>query len=664
MADANDELVRVLTDISENPFGEFRTQCEALLFGALEEAYPDVTYQPIILEIPPFPKFGELSSSISFELAKAMHKSPFEIAKRLEEIIAEKVDSSPLVSSVSAEKPGYINFFVDLPGLASLTINSARTLDSRYGLVETEKPERIIVEHTSANPIHPIHIGHARNSILGDSLARILEARGHKVSRHYYIDDVGRQSAIIAYGYKLLGKPKPEGKPDHYIGAIYSITSCMLEIYRLKREIEEARKRSEDIDELQILQRRLDDWISVAAELKERFPRIFNGILNEFSKAEDPELEVNRILREYELGDDETKRLIRKLSQLCLEGFKQTFSRCGISIDSWDWESEFVWNGDVNRCLEALKRTPYVFEKNGVLELDADAVAESLSLKETFGIGRDQEIPSLTLIRADGTTLYTTRDIAYSLWKFKRADRVINVIGMEQRLAQIQLKMALCALGYVDEAKRLIHFAYNLVRLPGQRMSGRRGRYVTFDELLDEAFARAYSEVSKRSPNLDEKTKRRISEIVGVGAVKYALIETDPLKPVVFTWDKVINFERNSAPYIQYSHARACSILRRIDEIGMADFSFLNEQIERDLILMISRFPEIFLDASENLKPHIIADYANSLADKFNSFYASLPVIKAEPAGLKAARIMLVDAVRITIRNALGLIGIEAPERM
>ena len=408
----------------------------------------------------------------------------------------------------------------------------------------------------------------------------------------------------------------------------------------------------------------MDDWIAVAAELKERFPRIFDVILNEFSKAEDPELEVNRILREYELGEEETKRLIRELSQLCLEGFKQTLSRCGISIDSWDWESEFVWNGDVKWCLEALKRTPYVYEKNGVLELDADAVAESLNLKETFGIGRDQEIPSLTLIRADGTTLYTTRDIAYSLWKFKRADRVINVIGMEQRLAQIQLKMALCALGYVEEAKRLIHFAYNLVRLPGQRMSGRRGRYVTFDELLDEAFARAYSEVSKRSSNLDEETKRRISEIVGVGAVKYALIETDPLKPVVFTWDKVINFEKNSAPYIQYSHARACSILRRVDEIGNADFSFLKEQIERDLILTISRFPEIFLDASDNLKPHIIADYANSLADKFNSFYASLPVIKAEPAGLRAARIMLVDAVRITIRNALNLIGIEAPERM
>jgi len=158
--------------------------------------------------------------------------------------------------------------------------------------------------------------------------------------------------------------------------------------------------------------------------------------------------------------------------------------------------------------------------------------------------------------------------------------------------------------------------------------------------------------------------KRRISEIVGIGAVKYALVETDPLKPVIFTWDKVLNFERNSAPYIQYSHARACSILRKTGTVESGDFKLLKEQIERDLILMISRFPEIFIDAAENLKPYLIADYANSLADKFNTFYASLPVLKAEPPELSAARIMLVDAVRITIRNALNLIGIEAPERM
>jgi len=653
-----------LPEPSANPFGDFRSQCERLLFEALRKAFPSVDFPPLTLDVPPIPQFGELSSSICFELAKKLQMSPLNIAEQLKEKADEEAQSFPLVKSIRAEKPGYINFYANLPELASLTFRSARTLDFEYGYVKTERPERIIVEHTSANPIHPIHIGHARNSVLGDSLARILEARGHKVFRHYYIDDVGRQSAIIAYGYELLGKPKPEGKPDHYIGAVYSITSCMLEIYRLKRVIAEIRNDMDRAEDLQTLQRELDDWIAVAAELKEKFPKIFNKILEAFSNAKNPDLEVNRILREYERGEKKTKDLIRGLSQICIEGFKQTFARCGISVDSWDWESTFVWNGDVSRYLEALRKTSFVFKEAGVLELDAEAVAENLGLKEIFGVRKDQEIPSLTLVRADGTSLYTTRDIAYSIWKFGRADRVINVIGMEQKLSQLQLKLALCALGYVEEAKRLIHFAYNLVRLPGRKMSGRRGRYVTFDELMDEAVARAYSEVSKRSPSLDEKAKKRISEIVGVGAVKYALVETDPLKPVIFTWDKVINFERNSAPYIQYSHARACSILRKTGRVDSADFKLFKEQIERDLTITISRFPEIFIDSAENLKPYLIADYANSLADKFNTFYAALPVIKAEPQELSNARIMLVDAVRITLRNALNLIGIEAPERM
>jgi len=164
---------------------------------------------------------------------------------------------------------------------------------------------------------------------------------------------------------------------------------------------------------------------------------------------------------------------------------------------------------------------------------------------------------------------------------------------------------------------------------------------------------------------MPEESKRVIAEAVGVGAVKYVLVETDPQKRVVFTWDKVLNFETNSAPYIQYSHARACSILRKADfEPENADMSLLKEPLERDLVLTVARFPEIFVDAGDNLKPNEIADYANTVADKFNAFYASLPVIKAEPPELSSARLMIVEAVRITLRNALRLIGIEAPERM
>ena len=651
-----------MTQTSSNPFGVFRSQCSTLLQTAAREVFPDVALPILGLSIPPTSEFGELTSSACFELAKKMNKNPLEIAKQFVEKAEPEVSSNNLVAFVKAEGQGYINFYVDMAEFACLTLESVKALDSEYGYVKSEEPKRMIVEHTSANPVHPIHIGTSRNSVLGDALARILEARGHTVSRHYYIDDVGRQSAVIAYGYNLLGRPKPEGKPDHYIGAVYAVTSCLLEIRKLKEAVERAEPNS---DESYELRKDLDDWVAVAAELEEKFPKLFNSLLEKIKKAKNPELEINLLLQEYEAGKEKAKNLVREFSQLCLEGFKQTFTRANVVVDSWDWESDFVWNGEVNQTLDALKKTPYVFSENDVLEFDAEQAAQTFDLKKIFNIKEDQEIPSLTLVRADSTTLYTTRDIPYSIWKFKQADRVVNVIGMEQNLSQLQLKIALCALGYIEQAKNLVHFSYNLVSFLGQRISGRRGRYVTFDEVIDESVSRAYDEVSKRSPSLLETNKREIAETVGVGAVKYALVETDPQKRVVFTWDKVLNFETNSAPYIQYSHARAYSILRKVNsQPKNADMSLLKEPLERDLVLMVSRFPEVFVDAADNLKPNAISDYANALADKFNTFYASLPVIKAETPELSSARLMVVEAIKITLRNALKLIGIEAPERM
>ncbi|HDI12043.1 MAG TPA: arginine--tRNA ligase [Candidatus Bathyarchaeota archaeon] len=648
--------------VSRNPFGELRNECVKLLSGALVRIFPASSLPLISLDLPPSMQFGELASSVCFELAKRVGEAPKSLAERIVREI--DVSASSLVRRVEAAGGGYINFYADYANLSALTLESARKFDSEYGLIKTDKPKKVIVEHTSVNPVHPIHIGQARNPILGDALARILKARGHKVYRHYYIDDVGRQTAVIAYGYKKLGMPKPEGKPDHFIGVIYTITNCITEIQRLKRQIEDAKKRAYS-EELQRLQRQLDDWMSVAVELETRYKALFNKLLDEILKDENPEEEIGRLIRDYEAGKEEAKNLIRRVCELCLEGFKQTLSRAGIFFDSWDWESELAWTSKVQDVIVRLEKTPYVFYEGGVLEFDAEKVARDLDLKKAFGLKEDYEVPSLTLIRADGTTLYTTRDIAYSIEKFGKAEWVINVVGMEQTLPQLQIKLALCALGYVDYAKNLTHFAYNLVTLPGYKMSSRRGRYITFDEVMDEAIEKAYQEVSKRSPNLSEEEKRKISNFVGIGAVKYALVEVDPTKPVVFTWDRVINFEQNSAPYIQYSHARACSILRKAKrEIKNPDYSMLTHSLEKELILMLARWPEIFIDAAENLKPHVIAEFANMLADKFNSFYNALPVIKAEPTGLSEARLALTDAIRIVLRNSLNLIGIEAPQRM
>jgi len=648
--------------VSEHPFAVFRLECENILEDVFKRLFPEIHIPHLALERPPSPDFGQLASSLCFELAKQVGEKPLVLAER----VVEAMDKSKfsLIERVVSAGGGYINFYVDFAKFSALAIESAREFDTEYGFVKTEKPLKIIVEHTSVNPLHPIHIGQARNPMLGDAVARMLKSRGHMIFRHYYIDDVGRQTAVIAYGYKKLGRPKFEGKPDHFIGKIYTITSCLVEINRLKGELKRAKAVSATEEVIKI-NRELDDWMSVAVELKERFPELFEELLVRIGKDEDPENEVNKLNQAYEAGDKEVKQLIREVSELCLQGFRETLSRAEVFYDSWDWESDFVWNNKVAEVLQRLKTTPYVYTLGGVSEFNAEKVIRELNLREKLGLREDYEVSPLTLVRADGTTLYTTRDIAYTLWKFERAEKFINVIGMEQSLAQLQLKIALYALGYGKHADNLVHFAYNLVSLPGYRMASRMGRYITFDEVMNEAVERAFEEVSKRSPQLSDEEKQKIANFVGIGAVRYALTDVDPSKPVVFTWDRVLNFEKNSAPYLQYTHARACSILRKAArKPEKPAHKLLKEKIEHEIVLDLATFPEVFVEATEFLKPNLIADFANGLADKFNTFYNALPVIKAEPQGLSDARLALVDAVKIVLRNALNLIGIVAPEKM
>ena len=646
--------------VVENPLRELRVECSEALNEVLRERYPGFSVSPEDLSRPPSVSLGDLSSSVCFEIAKR-GLNPVEVAEDL----ASSVDASKfsLISTVEAVR-GYVNFRSDFPKLAELTLESAHRLDREYGFPKTDRPLRIIVEHTSANPNGPIHVGNARNAMLGDALSRMLRLRGHDVRVHFYLNDMGRQVAIASYGYELLGRPKPEGKPDHWIGLVYAATNCIIEIQTLRKRIEELESEGAS-EELSKARRRLDECVAAASELMSRNQELFERLLNEIRSRGDPESEVASLNLLYERGDEGVKGLFREVVELCVEGFKQTLGRAGISVDSWDWESELVWRGSVREVVERLSRTPYVRRVGGVPVLDCEAVASAMRLKQSLGVEEDHTIPHLTLLRSDGTTLYTVRDVAYTLWKFERADRVINVIGFEQTLAQLQLKIALHAIGEGDKAERLVHYSYELVKLPGYKMSTRLGRYVTFDELMDRAELLAYEEVSKRSPELPEREKRRIARAVGLGAIRYAFLTVAPSKPVVFVWDRVLNLEANSGPFVQYAHARACSILRKAGGGPVQpDYTLLGHDLERELVLKVAEFPETFLRAVRDLRPHVITDYVNSLADVFNKFYASLPVLAAEPRGLRDARLRLVEAVMVCLRNGLRALGIEAPERM
>ena len=369
-----------------NPFAEFHSICETFLKDALTRLYTDFQIPSILLEVPPNLEFGELAASVSFELAKHAKKNP----KKIAEEILQTIDISgfPLIASIQAAGAGYINFQVNSKLFSRLTLESVISLDVDYGYVKASEPKKILLEHTSVNPIHPIHIGQARNPMLGDALARMLIEHGHDVSRHYYVDDVGRQSAVIAYGYLKLGKPKPKGKPDRFIGGVYAVTSCIMEVQRLKKAVKTAKDIEDNVPKLKS---DLDEWISISAEMETRFPKLFSQLFDAISNDSDPEEQVSKLIRRYETGEKEAKELLREVCMLCLKGFKETLRSVEISVDSWDWESDLIWNGDVNCVIENLKKTHYVFEENGVLEYDAEKVAHYLNLKNTLGISEDHQ---------------------------------------------------------------------------------------------------------------------------------------------------------------------------------------------------------------------------------------------------------------------------------
>ncbi len=647
-----------------SPFESLRAECARALEAALNEGGMLPAGEWIRLAVPSDASLGDLSFS-TFGIAKAARQDPRAIASRLAGSIAGK--EKALISRAEAAGGGYVNFFIDLGRFAELTMAAVSEGGASYGRLAPDG-ERVIVEHTSVNPIHPIHIGGARNSIIGDCLARILEASGKDVKRHFYVDDVGLQVAQTSYGYSKVGAvPRGKGavKGDHFIGFIYATTSCAMNIKRLKAEVAKLKAEGKDEDALKGI-KELDDWASAANDLRAKDGPVFDRVFDAVSSSPDPEGETAGLLQRYEGKEVKAVELVRGLCETAISGFKESLDRVGVAFDSWDWESELAsWSGEAEKAVRMLSETEFTKVEEGTTLLDSEKVVTRFGLKEKYSVR--QEVPPLTLKRSDGTTLYTTRDLAYTLWKFGRADRVINVISIEQKLPQLQLKLALYALGRGDIADRLVHFSYELVHLPGYKMSGRRGRYVAFDDVLNEAVERAYREVSTKSPHLSEEERRKISEVVGIGSVRYALIAVASNKPITFTWDRVLNFELNSAPFIQYAHARACNILAKVGaewSRGERNYAALASKYEKDLVVKLAVFPDLVADAGRNLRPEAVADYANDLASKFNHFYDNVPVLKTESPPARNARLQLVESVKTVLENALAIIGIEAPSRM
>jgi arginyl-tRNA synthetase len=278
-----------------------------------------------------------------------------------------------------------------------------------------------------------------------------------------------------------------------------------------------------------------------------------------------------------------------------------------------------------------------------------------------FGVqGRNTKF---VFIRKDGTTLYATRDIAYHLWKAKHADILINVLGEDHKLESKQVEIALDMVGAKLIPKVIF---YSFVSLPGGKMSTRRARVVYLDDLIDECVKRAYEEVKKRrGKELSEKKMKEIADKIGIGALRYNIIKVQPEKDIVFKWEEALNFEGNASPFIQYAHARACSILsKKQDEIKDVDSALLNHDSEIGLIKKLASFPIVIDEACEGFKPHSITTYLFEVASQFNQFYRDCPVLSEKDKKLRIGRLALVNATKIVLKNGLELLGIVAPEEM
>jgi arginyl-tRNA synthetase len=356
--------------------------------------------------------------------------------------------------------------------------------------------------------------------------------------------------------------------------------------------------------------------------------------------------EVDKLMNIYEEGNDpEVENKFKMVVNNCLDGIEATSKRLKISHDAFIWESTLIKDGSVDEILKLLEEH---LQKNEVLYLNL----------EDYGVEKE-----LILTRSNGTSLYSTRDIAYHLEKSNNADIIIDVLGSDHKLAIEQLKIALELIG----GKKPEVIFYEFITLPEGSMSTRRGIFISVDELMEESVERAHNEIRKRREDIDPLIVAEIAEKIGIGAIRYYIARLSPEKHIVFKWDEALSFERGCAS-IQYAHARACKLLEKAGEFKFSGVDLENflsnydlESFEMDLIKILSRFTSIIEESAESRKVHRLAQYSLDLASAFNKFYKSMPVIGSDE---EAFRLLLVDKSRITIRNSLDLLGIDAPESM
>jgi arginyl-tRNA synthetase len=569
------------------------------------------------------PFSGEWGISTSFfqtaaDEARAGKGKKLPVPQRAQEIaeqVKAEIGSVEGISRVDAVK-GYLNLYFRTSEYARRVVDEVLTSRADFGRGATNN-ERIMVEYAQPNTHHSFHMGHARTTILGEVLARLVEFAGFDTIRATYPGDMGLSVITVVWAYdKFYKGHEPEGihERGHWLAKIYVEAIALLE----KKE---------------------------------------NETPEEAAQREAYDAERREMLRKWEASDPYVHELWRVTREWSLEEFRDILGMLDIKMDVWFYESEANKLG-----------------KEIVDELIAKGIAEDeratggpviVKIDEKLGLTKEK-YRTMVILRSDGTTLYSTKDLALAKQKFEKyhVDRSIYVVDFRQNLHFQQIFKILELWGF-PQASKCYHLPYGYVTLPEGAMSSRRGNVVLFKNVYDEAVKRVLAVESERSGNVPENERVKVAEQIGLGALVYSMLSVDNNKDIVFDVDEALSFDGRTGPYIQNAHVRANSILKKAGDISTdSHFDYELDKHEIELIEQISRFPAAVQQAANEYRPLVMAAYAYDLANAFHSFYHAVPVLQSEDVDVRNARLRLVAAAKQTIANALRLLDIQAPEVM
>lgn len=550
---------------------------------------------------------------VVFPYLKASHKNPEATAQEIGGWLKDNLEA---VGAFNVVK-GFLNLSVN-PTYWTSVLEEIEKKEN-FGITPvTDDSELVMVEYSSPNTNKPLHLGHVRNNLLGYSLACILEANGKKVVKTNIVNDRGIHICKSMLAWQKWGEgitPEKAGKKgDHLIGDFYVLFD---------------KKYREELSQLQ-------------AEGKSK---------EEAEAASSLMAEAREMLRKWEAGDPEIRALWSMMNEWVYRGFDETYKALGVDFDKIYYESETYLEGK-DLVLEGLK-------EGKMYRRDDGSVWANLT---------DEGLDEKLLLRSDGTSVYMTQDIGTAKQRYEDypIDRMVYVVGNEQNYHFKVLSILLDRLGF-KWGRDLVHFSYGMVELPAGKMKSREGTVVDADDLIESMISDAREAAGSHFDGMPEDEAAEVSRKVGLGALKYFLLKVDPKKNMMFNPAESIDFNGNTGPFLQYTYARIKSLLRKAEEAGAYSEGIKGatpNTKEGTLIRKIASLPEVIKEAGETFSPALIANYAYDLAKEYNQYYHDYPVMKEENPDVRNLRLHIAAETARTLRTALGLLGIEMPERM